>query len=283
MGLLLVAAFLCVAALKVVGSRPRQMVAPAAAAQRERVRQFWATYRKASQEQAAGRLESAIDLYGQAVALKPDHEDSLYYLGNCYLQRGRHQEAASTYQRLIEANRVGSSRGYVQLALVHADRDAGALFDPGKADRFFQQALEVDPDSGALLGIGEVALLQGQWQKAREALEGVNAENAMSVAAPYLLGYLHWRSGEREEAWRWFTLAIQHCRVKKPPVPWSEEGDLKAAPELRWRALARQSVFGDHWLGLRAYLNEPNLSRSAMEREYRKLHGVLGVASPTAG
>jgi tetratricopeptide (TPR) repeat protein len=275
-GILLALAFVGIAVHRTAGGRTTQGSQPAEAASRERTQQFWSRYREASQRRAAGDLEGAIELYQQAVALRPHHEDSLYYLGNCYLESRRYSEALSTYDRLIAANRLGSSRGYVQIALIHADRRPGAPYDLEKADRYFRQALAVDPDSGALLGIGEIALLRGEWQQAREALEGVNRDDAMSVAAPYLLGYLSWRADQRDEAWRWFRLAVTRCKVKKPLLKWSEEGDLKADPELRWRALARQSVLGSHWIRLRAYLKQPHLSPDVMGHEYTRLRNSIG-------
>jgi hypothetical protein len=244
----------------------------------EQIRVFWTTYRRAGQERAAGRPAAAVPLYEKATALRPDHEDTLYYLGNSYFELGRYRDAAAAYSRLIDLNPIGSSRGYVQLALLHADRRAGSLSDLPMADRFFRKALEVDPDSGALLGIGEVALLRGDGKAARESLEGAHAENGMSVAAPYLLGYLCWREGERREAWDWFRLAVRRCAVKKPPIQWSEEGDLKADPELRWRALARQSVLGSYWLRLRRIESgRRTLRQDHMQREYERLRVALGA------
>jgi tetratricopeptide (TPR) repeat protein len=269
--ILLVAAFLGVATQRALRTHSAPPTSRAEVARQEQVRRFWDTYRQASQKRSAGDLTGAVSLYREALALKADHEDSLYYLGNSCLELGRYSQAVDAYQRLLAANRLGSSRGYVQLALIHADRRSGSLYDPGEADRLFRQALEVDPDSGALLGIGEVALLRGDWEEATEALRGANADNAMSVAAPYLLGYLHWRQGEQSEAWRSFQLAVKRCKVKKPPVKWSEEGDVKADPELRWRALARQSVFGSHWIRLRPYAKRSKLPSTLMGQEYRRL------------
>jgi hypothetical protein len=243
------------------------------------IRAFWETYRRAGEERAVGRPEAAVVLYEKAAALRGDHEDTLYYLGNSYMELGRYREAAAIYRRLIDQNPLGSSRGYVQLALLHADGRTGALHDLAAADGYFRKALAVDPDSGALLGIAEVALLLGRWREAREALQGTNAENGMSVAAPYLLGYLSWREGRGERAWSWFQLAVRRCTVKKPPVKWSEEGDLKADPELRWRALARQSVLGAHWLRLRRLTAMHPLPRDRMEQEYRRLHSLAFSAS----
>jgi hypothetical protein len=86
---------------------------------------------------------------------------------------------------------------------------------------------------------------------------------------------LAYQIGDKKEAWKWFQLAVQRAEMKKPQLKWTEEGDLKADPELRWRALARQSVFGRYWLPLRKYLNAPDLSPAIMEREYGKLRELL--------
>jgi tetratricopeptide (TPR) repeat protein len=271
-----VLAFLGVAALRVERARRERSMPSAGAAAPVPVQQFWEIYNKAGQERTAGHLMAAIALYQSALSLKPGHEGSLYYLGNCYLDEGQYQQAISAYRRLIVVNPVGS-RGYFQLGLVYASLKAGAPFDPKKAEQYLRRALQVDPDTGALLGVGEVALLEGDWPQAQAALQGVNADNNTSVAAPYLLGYLSWRQHRQGQAWLWFLRAVQCCKVKKPPIPWSQEGEIKADPELRWQALARQSVFGSDWLRLRRYTRSPNLSQAVMQREYRRLSDTLTV------
>lgn len=278
-GTVLLLAFLAVGALRVVGAR-RDAAVPSRTAAANGVQQFWLASRQASQARAAGDLPGAIRSYQAALALRPGHEDSLYYVGNCYLALGRYSVAAAAYRRLIAANPLSSSRGYAQLALLYADRRPGAPVDLRKAAAYFQQALRLNPNSGALLGSGEVALLQGDRATAEELLGDVDAENATSVAAPYLLGYLCWRRGDGAAAWPWFQRAVQHCKVKKLPIPWSQEGEIKANPELRWQALARQSVFGGDWLRLRRYAKSPHLSPAVMAAEYARLGHSLGEAHP---
>jgi hypothetical protein len=97
----------------------------------------------------------------------------------------------------------------------------------------------------------------------------------MSMAAPYLLGYLCYRQGQQAEAWRWFSLAVQRGELKKLALKWTEEGDVKADPELRWRALARQSVFGKYWLQLRKYTEKGSYAQADMKKEYQQLQKVL--------
>jgi tetratricopeptide (TPR) repeat protein len=241
----------------------------------ENTRRFWDTYRLASQKRAAGDLEAAVAQYAKALALKPEHEDSLYYQGNCYFELGRYPEAIEAYERLVTASPEGSSRGYMQLGLVYSSLEVGAPLNLPKAEEYFQRSVQVDPDSGGRLALGEVAMLRGDWQKAEDHLESANADNPMSMAAPYLLGYLCYRQGQQAEAWRWFSLAVQRGELKKPALKWTEEGDVKADPELRWRALARQSVFGKYWLQLRKYTGKGNYAQADMKKEYQQLQKVL--------
>lgn len=240
--------------------------------------QFWTAYGAARAARAEGRLDDAIRLYSRALSIRPNHEDSLYYLGHCYLEQRRYADALASYHRLLDASPSGSSRAYMQIALVHASFDPAAPRDLAAAREYFDRAMAVDPDSGALLGQGEVAVLDGRWAAARDTLLRADLDNPMSIAAPYLLGYLAFREGRGEEAWARFQTAVRRGELKKLPVKWTEEGDVKADPALRWKALARQSVFGAHWMRLRAYLEPPGPAESDMRREYAALSRVLAQA-----
>jgi tetratricopeptide (TPR) repeat protein len=285
--LLFVGAFAALAVVKHQRRQQREQVREEDAERREQIRRFWEVYRQASRARREGDFERAVALYRQALQLRPAHEDSLYYLGNVLCELKRYHEALDMYQRLIAVNPQGSSRGYMRLGLVHASLDPKAPRDWGKAEHFFQRALETDPDSGALLNLGELALLRERWEEAWRMLFDFNTDNTMHPAAPYLLGYLCWRRGQREEAWTWFRRALERLRLKKPKVRWSEEGDIKADPELRWQALAQQSIFGEHWLRLRVHLDEENLEPALMEQEYRRfqrwLERFLRSSSPGDG
>lgn len=244
----------------------------------ESTQRFWHAYRAASHARSAGRFDEAIADYSRALVIRPGHEDSLYYLGNCYLERREYERALAAYQRLIALNQEGSSRAFMQVALVHASLDPAAPLDLSRAERFFERALTLDPDSGALLGLAELAVLRADWPRARETLLRVDADNSMSIAAPYLLGFLAYRDGDMREAWRWFTTAVDRGELKKSTIKWTEEGDVKADPALRWRALARQSVFGAQWMRLRAFLPAPGPARSDMTHEYQQFARELETA-----
>lgn len=270
-------ALLCAAGVLASGCR----AAPAARdagveAASETRRAFWGAYGRAGQARAAGDLDAAVPLYREALAIQPDHEDGLYYLGTCLLEQGHFQAALEAYRRLVHLNPSGSSRAHMQIGAIHASLDPAAPVDLRAATIAFQQALDVDPDSGALLGLAEVAVRQGRVGDAERLLRRVEADNPMSIAAPFLRGYLAYRARQFEVAWEQFTTAVRRGEMKKGPVRWTEEGDVKDAPELRWRALARQSVFGAHWIGLRSLLAPPGPTRTAMRDAYDGVQRALG-------
>jgi tetratricopeptide (TPR) repeat protein len=273
-------AFVSIAVFKMLLAHKETQMERKSASQAEGNRLFWDTYKQASSKRAAGELSEAVGLYQRVLEMRPTHEDSIYYQGNCYMELGRYREALDNYARLIEINPQGSSRGYMQMGLIYGSLEPGPTMDLKAAEQIFEKTLSVDPDSGAQLALGEVALLQGNWEKAWQKLQSANSDNPMSMAAPYLLGYLKYRKGDREEAWKWFKLAVQRGELKKPSLKWTEEGDVKADPALRWRALARQSIFGDYWLPLRKYLKDPNFSIVAMDVEYKRLANVIAGQRP---
>lgn len=272
MAVLAAAALMAAASQVALRSTTDLAPVPSGSSAADRAHRFWALYGHAGNERTAGRLDSAARLYRQALDLRPDHEDSLYYLASCLREQGEYLEAVRLYQALIAQHPEGSSRGYMQLASIRASLDPGAPGDLADAQRLYERALAIDPDSGALLGLAEIAVLQQRPARAERLLASVETDNPISVAAPYLRGYLAFEAGHADDAWKYFATAVARFELKKGPVKWTEEGDLKASPELRWHALARQSVFGSSWLRLRVYLAPPGPTVGDMRREYERLH-----------
>ncbi len=259
-------------------------------------RAFWATYQEATARRMASDCAGAVPLYRQALDQRPDHEDTLYYLGNCLADLGAYVEALESYDRLARLNPAGSSRAQVQAALLHTSLRPGAPFDLENAERLLRQALEVDPDSAARLGLAEVRLLRGDVDAARRLLIEMDADSPMSVPEPFLLGYLAYRAEGREAARPHFAAAVSRLCPPEAVSRWSEEGDAKSAPERRWQALARQSVFGASWLairgdagaGCRAVVGDAGdaaaypRAHADLARVYDDLHGAIEAARARA-
>lgn len=120
----------------------------------------------------------------------------------------------------------------------------------------------------------------------------------MSVPAPFLLGYLAYRAGGREAARPHFAAAVARLCPPVTASRWSEEGDAKSAPERRWQALARQSVFGASWLAVRGETGEGcrrvvgqdtgdpaaySRDLADLARVYDDLHTVIEAARARSG
>jgi len=78
------------------------MAASNVAAERARVRRFWALMRQAFADRIAGRGDAAVVGYRAALDLNPNHEDALYYLGSVLLERRDFSGAEQAWRRLVD-------------------------------------------------------------------------------------------------------------------------------------------------------------------------------------
>lgn len=239
--------------------------------ERQRLRDFWQELGRAGNARLDGKHEEAIRAYRRALELRPDHEDALYSLGNCLSMLGRKAEALSCYERLIQINPTGSSRGHMRLGRLHAELEAGIPFDPAKARTAYQRALEVDPDSGAGFNLAELLVLEGHWAEALTSLDEYSRVNTMHPGAPYVSGFIHWRENRTEEAARAFEAAGQRHRAGRPAGKGSEEGDVQHGLEQRWAPLAEHSLFGEFWRSLPPVEEPEAANRLRMVDHYRRV------------
>ncbi len=190
-----------------------QESAGSAEAERARVVQFWKLYREATQRRLGGELEAAAELYRQALMLDSLHENALYYLGNTYLELGRLEEAYQVWQRLAAAH-PQSNRAFMQLGRLQMCYPQSPLFDLKAARAAFEQALTLNKDSGPVLHLGEVALLQGRFDEAASLFDKVLAMNFRSVPAYVFKAYLAWQAGNRKDATELLMQARSYARAR---------------------------------------------------------------------
>lgn len=197
------------------------------AATRTAVRQFWETYRRASDFRTEARWAEARQAYRQALALDPQHEDALYYLGNVELELGNYRGAADAWERLVALN-PASARGHSRLGDLYACPEPGAPRDLARAEAEFRRALELNrEETGPLLHLGELALIRGDPEAAAPAFAAVIASNPRSIEAHLFEGYLSWKRGRTALALERFRRAVELAHSPPPVQPAPGEGDTK--------------------------------------------------------
>lgn len=212
--------------------------AKAAETERARVVQFWNLYREATQRRLNGELETAVELYRQALVLDSLHENALYYLGNTYLELRRLEDAYQVWQRLARAH-PRSSRAFMQLGRLQMCYPESPLFDLRAARASFEQALALNKDSGPVLHLGEVALLEGRFEEAVQLFDKTLAMNFRSVPAYVLKAYLAWRAKDRQTARMLLEKAQPFVRVQIDAARLQlEEGNTRAGRALVSEATA---------------------------------------------
>jgi tetratricopeptide (TPR) repeat protein len=176
-------------------------------ADREQIVSFWKTYHSATAIRSSGNFREATEIYEQALRLNPQHEDSLYYLGNCLLELGDYAGAAEAYGRLVEVN-PESPRGHAQLGVSLSSLAPGVPLDFSRARDSFNAVLRINPEeSGPYLRLGYLAFLQRQFGAALG-----HFETAARFGAPeggFMAGAVHYHRGEYEESSRHFLRVLE--------------------------------------------------------------------------
>jgi tetratricopeptide (TPR) repeat protein len=205
--------------------------APAAATDAERkasVLRFWQAFNEATSVRRAGEFVRAAGLYREALALDPDHEDSLYYLGQSLQETRDYEGAREAFTQLVALNH-SSARGHLALGALMASPDPGTPFDPVAAEEQFRQAHAINrEETGPMVRLGEVLIVRGDLAQAREWLEGAARTNPKSVEAAFLAGYLRQQQGDASGSRAYYRKAIRAAQTEAPVKGILSEGDRKA-------------------------------------------------------
>lgn len=198
------------------------------AAERDRVRRFWEVYRTATAHRTAGRSAEAAAEYRRALALDPDHLDALYYLGSMELDLGNFAAAERAWERLL-ARDPTSARAHAQLGTLYFCIGEGPAVHPDRARAQFERAAAINrEETGHLLSLGEIALVEGHPDRARELFDAVIGSHYSSVEAHFYQGYLAWTSGAPARAAEWLAAAVRLAGPSAPAGEGAGEGDTRA-------------------------------------------------------
>jgi len=236
---------------------------PASADERARTIEFWKHQRAAMNAiKIEGDREAAIGHFRKALALNPVHEDSLYYLSNCLVSQGDVAEAAELLEELIRVN-PSSHRGYKSLGIVRAAA-ARSRADMDEAAKLLEKALAVNPEeTGALLALGEIALMLGDPETAEARLELANRTNPQAVGGYFLRGYVAWKEGDDGRARELLGRAREALGPEWTPEGMTSEGDVRSAMHVDATPLSR---FWEGWDGE----TEPEAAFAELDLELRR-------------
>jgi Flp pilus assembly protein TadD len=233
----------------------KRAAAPRTVADQKR---FFGLLDQASELRIAGDFAGAAALYRTLLEIHPDHEDSLYYLGNCLVELGREKEALAQFERLAQVN-PRSNRCFMQIGRIRLPGGDPALDSLELAEQAFQRSLAINQEeSGPLVQLGVVALLRGDLELADERLRKAAVLNLKSVEARYLRAWVQYRRGDAAAARALLAEAQQLAKGAKPVTALPAvigEGDTKkggallaeaagkaASPFERWKTLAQREV-----------------------------------------
>jgi len=196
--------------------------------QRDSIQQFWQHYRAATQHRVAGQLREAAAEYTRALALNSEHRDALYYLGNVRFELGEFREAERAWLELASID-PPRSRVFQRLGDLYFCFEQDAFFDLTRARAAFSRALEINSEeTGSLLRLGQLALVESQTDTALYYLDAVTATNYRSVPAYFFKGYIAWKRNQSQSAFEMFRTAARNYEPVKPIQGVSSEGDTES-------------------------------------------------------
>ncbi len=213
---------------------------------KQRTLLFWQTERAAMDAiKREHDLPKAAGLFRRALALDPKHEDSHYYLAACLAAQGKTDEALEHLRELAridpQSHRAFKRWGTLEAAMARTPAELE------EASRALERALELNQEeTGTLLVLGEVALMQGKPDLARQRLAWATTTNPKAVGGFYLRGYLAWKAGDAKAAAGLLRQARAALGPEWKPAGAAAEGDVQQTMHVEETPLAR---FWNAWNG----------------------------------
>ncbi|MAF66981.1 MAG: hypothetical protein CMJ84_15160 [Planctomycetes bacterium] len=213
-------------------------------------RVFYDLQRRARRARVEARDEDAVRLYREALAMWPDHADSLYYLGSCLLELGDEPAALEVFGRLTAA-RPDSSRGFMRIGTIRLPGGDAGLDDLALAQQAFERSHRINgEESLPVLQLGLVALLRGELERAADLLARASVGNPRDPQAPYFGGRAAWLAGDRARAQALLEEAHATATGGERDASVSSEGDTAGGEPLVARPAARGAGALERWRGL---------------------------------
>lgn len=227
-------------------SRAAAMAPGADANERERLVAFWDRQRAAMNAlKVEKNVTKAIALFREALSFDPAHEDARYYLGVCLAAQGETEAALAEYETLTRMN-AQSHRGLAAWGALRASTARSAA-DLQAAEAALKKAHQLNPEeTGALLRLGEVALLRGDRGTAEQRFVMACRTNTRATGGFFLRGYVRWKDGDTAGAREQLEKARAALGPDWKPKGATAEGDVAARLQSDASPLSR---FWETWDG----------------------------------
>jgi len=189
---------------------------------------------------AKGEHDKAIIEFEKSIELNPNHTESYYYLGQCYLQKGIieynnkkifkayslyrkankfAEQVIPQYEKIIE-NNPKDLNSYLKLGYIYETRSIVPFINEyNKALEYYLEALDLatSPSSARNTGIivylntriGYIYLEKKKYSQAIEYLESAIKMSSYNAEAYYYLGLSYDKIGEKEKAQEFLSRVIE--------------------------------------------------------------------------
>lgn len=201
----------------------------AAAAQLDKttLAKFWEKQHAAMDAMKRERdFPKAIQLFRDALALNPAHEDSHYYLANCLATSGDIHGAIAELDALARINPQNHRAFQRKGELLAASASSRNQLEPAR--QALQQALRLNSEeTGSLLLLGQVALARGDYAGAEQDFRHVCQANPKAADAWFLRGYIAWKRQDLVQASQFLNTTLSARGREWKPVGAALEGDVQ--------------------------------------------------------
>jgi tetratricopeptide (TPR) repeat protein len=162
--------------------------------------QFWAKQHAAMDAMKRDRdFTKAAQLFREALAINPNHEDSHYYLANCLAALGDIPAAVAELDALARIN-PQNHRAYQRKGELLAS-SATSRSQLQSAHQALNSALKLNSEeTGTLVLLGEVTLAQGDMAAAEQNLSHACQANSRAANAWFFRGYIAWKRRDIRQA-----------------------------------------------------------------------------------
>lgn len=180
---------------------------------------FWDHYNRATHFRSQQLYREASKEYSEALKLKNNHKDALYYAGSMHLMLKEYRETKTYWDQLLKVE-PNAPRTHLQLGTLHFCMDSDNMYlNLDEADEYISHAWQLNrEETGAPLLLSKISLLKGDFSKSKRILDDLLATDASSIEALFLAGYIQWKNNNHEAAQKKLAEAQREYQMRSKKI-----------------------------------------------------------------